>query len=1058
MKFEVRGRGALEYKSGSRVSSLVCQAKVRLVKAKCLLVFRLACVLALALAALEASADNAEIGLEIMRIGDATHFEFSGAVEWKYDLKREGGKGNRVVMRLKGLKPEALNKLRGISDSLIKTVKINEKGIDDGVEIAFQVAEKTDFFDYISDQPARLILDFFPQDSDDVAAAKAPEKTSEQKLEKAQQPTSGDVAQTAAETKLPEHHKVSRQIEKNLQKKGREPANDGRIEVKGTLPEGPSLAEQISLAKDFNHGIFDGGDPEFKRFSIKDYEIKEDAIIASRANFYLPFPMLELGVPQLEALLAVPPTYEIVASENRENKEARVLLMMFSKKQRALFLKAAAEFLKDHPQSSYDELIRYMVADSHYDIYRASNSTQDFEQAMNQYLALSEQYPDSPMAPRTLLLMGYSYLYRGDSFGALKSFQTFSRLHPSSKQIDRVRISTAEAYLRLNRFDDAYELFDQIEKTGLTQRGREEAAFRKGDVFFRRKDYDSAVREYQAAIKRFPAAGNRFANAWYNIAEAEFTQKRYRQSLDAFRSFLQKFPDHDHGGYAMTRMGELLGILGAPVARAEGALMESHFRYRATPGAGVARMRLLASRMPSMKEKELASALQEIADITRLYANRPLSKKELAEKKEKEEALAKAEHAAASSGAGGEHGGGGGEAKGGEGAGHGHANQAADEFRLVPKEDEDATRRKPELPGIEEFSKLLVADGYTARREYDHATQELVDYYQKNPQSPNMDKFKTRIIRNLSEGIRSSIDRGDFLDSLRRYSKNAGGWLKGSERVDVPFSVARSYEQAGVYKEATLNYEVCLQRLKNIKDADAERERRIFENPPSADAIRLRLAAVAAKAGDFAAAEGHLKKIASRSSLPDSEQIERAEISAQVAEARGQHEVARKYLNDLLKAWKGDVALTSPLHLRLARLEERNRNFKAADVHLSKIIIWKNKESAAVNDDLHASALELRGDLFVKRGRRADAAKTYRDLLSAYENTRPLASVRYRLGQLLFQDGDLKGAEVVWNQFKSAPDNLWQRLATEQMQGAKWQNEYKKYLNRIPAAEELRGE
>jgi hypothetical protein len=87
---------------------------------------------------------------------------------------------------------------------------------------------------------------------------------------------------------------------------------------------------------------------------------------------------------------------------------------------------------------------------------------------------------------------------------------------------------------------------------------------------------------------------------------------------------------------------------------------------------------------------------------------------------------------------------------------------------------------------------------------------------------------------------------------------------------------------------------------------------------------------------------------------------------------------------------------------------------------------------------------------------RNEAAKSYRDLLEAYEASRPLASVRYRLGQLLYQDGDLKGAEAVWKELKPDKDNLWQRLAAEQMQGAKWQNEYKKYLNRIPAAVDLR--
>jgi hypothetical protein len=62
------------------------------------------------------------------------------------------------------------------------------------------------------------------------------------------------------------------------------------------------------------------------------------------------------------------------------------------------------------------------------------------------------------------------------------------------------------------------------------------------------------------------------------------------------------------------------------------------------------------------------------------------------------------------------------------------------------------------------------------------------------------------------------------------------------------------------------------------------------------------------------------------------------------------------------------------------------------------------------------------------------------------------------LGQVLYEDGDLKGAEAAWAELKPDKDNVWQRLASEKMQSAKWQNEYKKYLNRIPAAVDLRSE
>jgi tetratricopeptide (TPR) repeat protein len=1020
----------------------------------CAFIVRVLAFAALIFVAVRSAAATA-VNVEVMRIGDATHLEFSGSLDWKYELKRDDKKTDQVKLLLKGSSIGSAAKLKGIADALIKGVQVNEKAIDDSVEITFQVNDKTDFFDYISDQPTRLVVDFFPKEN-----ATADGKITVPKASQPEKPVASLPKKNASAKAVP--HRASAKDEDAE----RTPAADGEIVARNELPLGPTLAEEISSKKDFSHGIFDGGDPEFKRFSIKDYEIKEDAITASHANFYLPFPMLELGVPQLKALLTVPPTYEVIPDENRENKEARVLLQLFNKKERALFMKAATEFLNSHPNSSYNEMIRYMLADAHYDIYRASNSVQDFETAMNSYLALTEKYPESPMVPRTLLLMGYSYLDRNDSFGALKIFQRFTRLFPNSKHINRVRLSIAEAYLHLNRFDDAYKLFDDLEKTATTEWGREEAAYRKGDVFFRNNDDVGAIREYKGAVKRFPAAANRFPNAWYNIAEAQFHQNDYRDSLDSYRSFLQKFPDHEHGGYAMTRMGELLGILGAPASRVEGAFMESYFRYRATPGAAVARIRLLSSRLPAMKEKEMGSALREIEGLTKKYANRPLTKKEIEEKKAAILAEAKKLAEEKKAEKGGEHGGGGGE--------HGGAQHAAAKeedpeeaiasldgsviSHLVPKEDEDATRRQPELPGIEEFSTLLIADGMSARRENDQAAQDLITYYQKNPQSVNTDKIKIRIVRNLADGIKTAMDKGDFMDTLRRYSKHADGWFKKTDRIDVPFDVGRAYEKAGVFKEAEQAYNESWQKLSDIKTAEAEREHRVFENLPAKDVVQLRLAAVTAAKGEYAQAETHLKKISGDAHLTESEQVERAELSAQVAEARGQSELARKYLSELIKNWKGNPEKTGPLHLRLARLEAENKNFKAAEQNLAQIISWRNQEGNVISDDLHAKALEMRADLHLKRGQRGDAIKAYRELLAAYEAKRPLESIRYRLGQLLFQEGDLKGAEGAWSELKSGKDSIWYRLATEQMQGAKWQNEYKKYLQRIPAAADLRGE
>ena len=696
-----------------------------------------------------------------------------------------------------------------------------------------------------------------------------------------------------------------------------------------------------------------------------------------------------------------------------------------------------------------------MVADTHEAMWRETNSSADFETAMGQYQLLTERYPQSPVTPRTLLYIGYAYTERGDSFGALKAFQRFLRVNPTSKHVDRVNIAIAEAYLKLNRFDDTYNSFDQLEKSAKSEKIREEAAFRKGNVFFRKRDWPQAIQNYKAAIAKYPAATPRFPNAYYNLAEAEFTQGHYREALEAYRAFLQKFPDHEHGGYAMTRMGELLGILGADPKRAHGAFLESFFRYRSTPGAGVARIRSLVARMPEMKDKELQASIREIKELTEKYSSHPqkLDAKagEKAEQKAEQKEGEKPAEAKVAEG---------GEKPKKEGEGEKEGAKAKAEAREPASEETPRytglPERRPELPGIEEFTSLLLADGFSARGEFDRAVTDLVAYYQKNPQSPNKDRLTGRIVRNLTEGVRSAVDRGDFMDALRRWSKNSSGWFKNTDRVDVRFAVGRAYEQSGVYSEAANVYRDCLKRLSDIKGSGHEKERSVFETLPKADQLNLRLAATSAKEKDFASAESHLRNIATNQpALTEPEQIERAEISADVAEARGQADVARRYLTDLIGAWKGDPELTSPLHLRIAKLEGSKKNFKDADGHLSKIIEMRSS-NGHVSDDVYAGALELKAQLSIARGKPQDAIKTYRDMIEQFDSKRPLSSVRYRLGQLLSDSGDFKGARATWSQLQPEKDGMWARMAAEQMQGAKWQNEYKKYINRIPAASDLR--
>jgi tetratricopeptide (TPR) repeat protein len=995
------------------------------------------------------------VSVEISRIGDASHFEFNGARDWNYELKRQTQQG-QVVLRMPGLKAESVTRLRGYADGLIKGISIQEEAVDGATVLTFQLVEQADFFDYLTEQPSRLIVDFFPKNAPSEQSPSGTDQSKKQGAAQEHRASQSGAGETSKQIGMDERKPAGSDF--IIVKK-----TPSKLPAKSNLKNESNVVEADSANDQERHGIFDGGDPEYRRFTMKDYELRDDAIIASRANFYLPFPMLKIDFPQLRTLVASPPSYEIIPNDTRENKEARVLATLFSTGRKALLFKTADEFLKKHPNSDYEEIIRYMIADSLFSFWlkEGQKAETDFEKAMNEYHLLIEKYPKSPATPRTLLLMGYSYMARGDAFAAVKIFQKFMRMYPESKHTHAVKIAIAESYLRINRFVEAAALLDEVERTPSAGKYRFEAAFRKGDALFTRGDWPGAISAYQEVLKKYPKVVSEYPNALYNIAEAEFTQGKYREALNAYRQFLEKFPDHRHGGYAMTRIGEIMGILGAGEKRAQGAFIESAYRYRGTPGAGIARIRALTGRMPDMKDKELASALREVETITLRYANRPDVTKAclLADAK-----LAK-ENAGHSGGASG--------AKDDQKTENSDAKEGQEGAAIVAKgpealdgkygkialddicqRPEDKTERNLELPGIEEFSTLLIADGRKARGEHAKATEELIEYYQKYPQAPNKDKIKARIALNMTESIRNEVEQNDFLEALRMWSKNSSGWLKNTDRIDVRSYVGKAFEQAGVYKEAETYYRDVLKKLAGLSPEQV-RSKKIFERLPSPEQIHLRLAAVAAKGSQFSESEAHLKNITSANNLNPNEQIEFAEISAEVAEARGQSEKARRFLTNLLATWKGEPKLTAPLHLRIAKLHLKTRNFKACDENISEVLKLK-AAGLGVSDELHASALELRGDAYLAAGKTQAAVQAYEELLATYESRRPLGSIRYRVGQVLYDGGDMLGAQKTWSDLKPDRDGMWAKMAEEKMQDAKWQSDYKKYLNRIPAASNIR--
>lgn len=872
-------------------------------------------------------ANASEIQADVQKFGDVTHIEFVGASDWTPSRQKDG---NRFTITVPKLSQQSVIELKTLEDQYIKKVQI-ESGANDSSSITF-VLNNNDIqaFDYLTDDPSKLIIDFFKSDPDKL------KKNKTKKIAK-------------------------------LSKKGRKPASDYIIVADKSAPN-------LNASKPMS-GVYDGSDPEYNRFKIKDYEIKESSIIASKQNFYIKFPMLNLKDNFLAKILEASPVYEIQAENNEENKKARLLVTLFNNKRRVVFLTTLQLFREEFPSSKYDEIINFMEADAFYGLWQEQKKLSDFETAMTKYRTLIHKYPASPLKERTLLLIAYSVMDRGDYLGAYTEFQRFVRDNKNSPYANQIKMSEVDSLIYLNRFQDAIELLNSIKADKEMGKYSIAASFRIGDAYFAMNEYEQATTQYEKSLKEYPEWQSQFPNAYYNTAEGLFWSGNYKKSLDSYIEFLKRFPSNPHDGYAMTRVGETLEILGAPEERATGAFLESIYRYKGSEGAGVANIRLLGYRIPNKTQKEIDEQINETEKFI----------------------------------------------------------------------------KSSKLSRLNDFQKIILSDGYYKKKEFAKSLDILVKFYQQNPTSNNLDVFRKRIVKNLTEQVAIDVQNKNYLGAIKTYGKNTSSWLKNSDRLDLQYFIAQSFENTGVFNEAAKRYRQVLNKLYAIKGTPEEKEREIFEHLPTIAQVNLRLAETSYLLSDFSKAKDYLVAVPPESLIHEQEKIERVYLTSLIYEKMGQISTAIDFLKDLTETWKGQPANVSGVYLRLGKLQVQQKDYKSAEVCFDRILKMA-EDTDVISDDTRFQALEAKSDLLLQTNKREEAIQSYKSLLTLYEKKLPVSAIRYKLGKVYYELGNTIEAERTWSPLALKPEaKFWNKLAQEQLAQAKWEDEYKKYVNRIPA-------
>ncbi len=542
---------------------------------------------------------------QVKNQGETFNFELSGQKNWDYDLKRIKDKQknqNKIQLFIKSNDKTALAQIKNIENPYVKSITVKDTGDGQWLVEFILKDQNIDTFDYLTDQPSKLIVDFYASDS----PTKSPISETTEKS------SASSAAKKQVQTKaLPTKKLLASDAENKSTSKNRAPAEADYLKI-----DQPGGIETSVLLKS---GLSDGADALFDRFVIRDVEIDEKAILKSDNNYYLKFPMLEMDFLFWNAMKKNPPIYQFQLETTAENKQVQLLRTLFEKRRYLVFQQTADWFENKFASSKYLESIAYMKGDALTALWREEKNEKFYELAQFAYLQALEKYPQSALSERTSLMLGLLALDKADYMTAIRRFNG----HIENKNFkNRVSSEYAQlglgfSYSKINKLADAIAEMDNLEKQSKNPLVKAEAAFRRADFYFDSKKFDSAIENYNLATTNHPTMAVLFPNTQFNKMESHFWKKQYRQAHQSGLEFAYKFPSHPFAPYALTRVGELLDILGAEQSRSVGAYLETYFRYGDSPKTIVARLHLLSTRMKGMKEEELQLTIAKMEELSK---------------------------------------------------------------------------------------------------------------------------------------------------------------------------------------------------------------------------------------------------------------------------------------------------------------------------------------------------------------------------------------------------------------------------------------------------------
>ncbi len=343
----------------------------------------------------------------------------------------------------------------------------------------------------------------------------------------------------------------------------------------------------------------------------------------------VPVPPLELsgGIVELPGKLEIAHTWAFATPDKKDSDgEAYGLAQaLFKEKKYGLTIRTVELIHRDFPTSKYLQEADFLRALALKKLGEEQKSDMLVQQAerslLEQATKLDENGKNAPFYKVVHYYFAMKEYQSKNWFKAAERLEyllsIWSKKDP--EYID-LQMILAETYMKVQRPRYAERIYRYILENESANPLAAEAAYRIADLLSTEKNYDRTIEEGLKALKLYPKHKKFRSELLFNIGEAYFWKKDYKNSAKFFNDFLAVSPAATIAAQAYARLGEIEEVAHRNLQAAEDQYMRAKNGFPFTLGDQIASLRLARIRLAG--ETDLS---YQIASLESVYQDKEAS-------------------------------------------------------------------------------------------------------------------------------------------------------------------------------------------------------------------------------------------------------------------------------------------------------------------------------------------------------------------------------------------------------------------------------------------------